>query len=152
MSDRLTVVPVTFETACGFVAMWHRHHRPPVGHKFSIGLVDLAGVLVGVAIVGRPVARHFDDGSTLEVTRVATDGTQNANSALYAACWRAAKALGYRCLISYTQADESGASLRAAGWRVIAKRPAHSGWDRPSRPHRQLGTEWIPRTLWEATA
>ena len=98
----LRTVPVTFAQACQFVADWHRHHRPPRGHKFSLGVAD-AEVLVGVAIVGRPVARLLDDGLTLEVTRVATDSSRNACSLLYAAAWQAAKALGYRRLITYTQ-------------------------------------------------
>jgi hypothetical protein len=147
---RLHLVPVTFADACGFTAMWHRHHAPPQGMKFTVGAADDAGVLVGVAIAGRPVARHLDDGATLEVTRVTTDGAPNACSMLYAACWRAAKALGYRRLVTYTQAGEPGASLRAAGWRVVAERSAHPGWDRPSRPRQATGTEGIPRTLWEA--
>lgn len=146
----LHLVPVTLETACGFVAMWHRHHQPPVGHKYSIGVADDDAVLRGVIIVGRPVARHYDDGATLEVTRTATDGTPNANSMLYAAAWRAAKALGYRRLVTYTQAGESGASLRAAGWQVLAQRPARPGWDVPSRPRVDRGVDRIPRTLWEA--
>jgi len=82
---------------------------------------------------------------------VATDGTPNACSMLYAACWRAAKALGYRRLVTYTQDGETGASLRAAGWHVIAARPPRPGWDRPSRPRHDLGTAHMPRTLWEAT-
>ncbi|GAA4226000.1 hypothetical protein GCM10022254_09460 [Actinomadura meridiana] len=147
----LRIVPVRFVDACGFVAMWHRHHAPPVGHKFTLGIADEADVLRGVAIVGRPVARFLDDGLTLEVTRTATDGTANANSMLYAAAWRAAKALGYRRLITYTQDGESGASLRAAAWRVVAERPARRGWTCPSRPRHALGTEGIPRTLWEAS-
>lgn len=146
----LHLVPVTFADACGFTEMWHRHHAPPRGMKFTVGAADDGGVLVGVAIAGRPVARHLDDGATLEVTRVTTDSTPNACSLLYAACWRAAKALGYRRLITYTQEGESGASLRAAGWHVIAERPAQPGWNRPSRPRQALGTERIPRTLWEA--
>jgi len=144
--SQLCIVPVSFTQAQAFVADWHRHHRPPRGHKFSLG-VACGAVLVGVAMVGRPVARHLDDGATLEVVRVATDGTRNAGSALYAAAWRAAKALGYRRLITYTQAGESGASLRGANWRVLAHRPPRPGWDRPSRPR---GTEHTPRTLWEA--
>ncbi len=107
-------------------------------------------MLIGVAIVGRPVARHLDDRQTLEVTRTATDGTHNANSALYGAAWRATKALGYTRLITYTQDGEGGASLRAAGYRVVAQRPPRPGWDRPSRPRTPTGTENIQRTLWEA--
>ncbi|MFE9099887.1 XF1762 family protein [Actinomadura geliboluensis] len=144
-------MPIRFADACGFVAMWHRHHAPPVGCKFCIGVADDDAVLRGVVIVGRPVARFLADGQTLEVTRTATDGTANANSMLYGAAWRAAKALGYCRLITYTQQGETGASLRAAGWRVVAERPAHSGWDRPSRPRTSTGTEGIPRTLWEAS-
>jgi hypothetical protein len=147
----LHLVPVNFETARGFVQMWHRHHTAPVGHKYSIGVADDDGVLHGVVIVGRPVARHLDDGLTLEVTRSATDGTVHANSMLYAAAWRAAKALGYGRLVTYTQAGESGASPRAAGWRVLAERPPRNGWTTPSRPREDRGTGGIPRTLWEAS-
>ncbi len=146
----LRIVPVSFRDARGFTAMWHRHHAPPAGCKFCVGAADDRGVLRGVAIAGRPVARQLDDGLTLEVTRVATDGTANACSLLYAAFWRAAKALGYRRLVTYTQAGESGASLRGAGWRVIVQRPARPGRDTPSRPRQASGTDGIPRTLWEA--
>lgn len=148
----LHLVPVRSREARAYVAMWHRHHAPPVGQIFAIGAATDDGVLRGVAIVGRPVARLLDNGQTLEVTRTATDGTRNANSLLYGACWRAARALGYTRLITYTQAGETGASLRASGWRVIAERPAAPGWDRPSRPRTLRGTEEIPRTLWEAAS
>lgn len=147
----LRVVPVRFRDACGFVEMWHRHHVPPVGCKFCIGVADEDDVLRGVAIVGRPVARHLDDGMTLEVTRTATDGTPNANSMLYGAAWKATKALGFRKLVTYTQAGETGASLRGAGWRDIAERPARPGWTTPSRPRDLNGSEGIPRTLWEVS-
>lgn len=147
---RLHIVPVKFNDACGFVKMWHRHHQPPVGHKFSFGVADEAGVLHGVAMIGRPVSRMFDDGFTLEVNRTATDGTSNVNSMLYGSAWRAAKALGYTRLVTYTQAGESGTSLRAAGWRVIAERPATNGWSVPSRPREDRGVDGIARTLWEA--
>jgi hypothetical protein len=146
----LRLVPVTWADACGFIGMWHRHHRPARGHKFSLGVADELDILRGVATVGRPVPRAYQDGLTLEVNRTATDGYPNANSMLYGAAWRAAKALGYRRLITYTQAGESGTSLRAAGYRVVAERPAQPGWNRPSRPREQHGTEGIPRTLWEA--
>lgn len=145
---KLDLVPVSFADACAFVAAWHRHHEPPVGHKFSVG-VSCDGVLVGVAMVGRPVARSFDDGRTLELTRCATDGTPNAASMLYAAAWRATSALGFRRLVTYTQGGESGASLRAAGWSVIAERPPRPGWNVPSRPREPKGTENVQRFLWE---
>lgn len=111
----LTLTPVSLANANAFVAAHHRHHRPVVGHKFSIGCM-VGGVLVGVAIVGRPVSRHLDNGFTLEVNRLCTDGTRNACSFLYGAAWRAARALGYQKIITYTLASEGGASLRAAGW------------------------------------
>ncbi len=144
----LRTVPVSFAQACAFVAAWHRHHRPPTGHKFSIGVATDDGVLVGVAMVGRPVARLLDDGHTLP-ERVATDGHRNACSLLYAAAWQAARALGYRRLVTYTQAGESGASLRAAGWRVVAARPPAPGWSRPSRPRDDHGVDRIARLRWQ---
>ena len=148
---QLHLVPVTFEQACGFVAMHHRHHQPPVGHKFSLG-VALGDELVGVAMIGRPVARVYDDGLTLEVNRTATDGTPNANSMLYGAAWRVTKGLGYGRLITYTQEGESGSSLRAAGWVVIGERKARRGWSVPSRPRDDRGVDRVPRTLWEVSA
>lgn len=147
----LELVPVSFAVACAFVAAHRRHHQPPQGHKFSVGVAQ-GGVLVGVAIVGRPVSRVIQaEGDTLEVTRSATDGTRNANSMLYAAAWRATSALGYRRLITYTQDGESGSSIRAAGFRVIAERPARAGWNMPSRPREDRGTAGTARTLWEMT-
>lgn len=140
----LRIVPVTFRTACQFVEAHHRHHAPPTGHVFSLG-VALSEALVGVAMVGRPVARVLDDGHTLEVNRTATDGTPNANSMLYGAAWRAAKALGWDRLITYTQAGESGSSLRAAGWRVVAERPPRAGWNVPSRPRGDRGADRVAR-------
>jgi hypothetical protein len=144
----LDIVPVSFAEACEFVTALHRHHRAPVGHKFSIG-VARGDDLVGVIMVGRPVARSLDTGATLEVTRSCTDGTEHANSMLYGAAWRAAKALGYRRLITYTQTGEGGASLRGAGWKVIAERPARAGWDTPTRPRSGNGNDRVARTLWE---
>jgi L-amino acid N-acyltransferase YncA len=148
----LELVPVSFADASAFVAAHHRHHHPPVGHKFSVG-VARAGELVGVAIVGRPVSRVIAaEGGVLEVIRSATDGTRHVNSMLYGAAWRAAKALGYHRLITYTQEGESGASLRAAGFHVIAERPPRRGWDTPSRPREGRGADGVARTLWERNA
>lgn len=147
----LRLVPVTFADAAAFVDAEHRHHRRPTGHKFSVG-VAAGDLLVGVAMVGRPVARHFDDGTTLEVNRSCViEGYKNANSMLYGAAWRAAKALGYTRLVTYTQAGESGCSLRAAGYRVVAERSARKGWDTPSRP-RSNESGGVQRVLWEATS
>lgn len=107
---------------------------------------------MAVGIAGRPIAKEYDDGQTVEVARVSSDGTKNATSMLYAALTRAAFALGYRRVITYTQADESGSSLRAAGWRVIAQRPPRKGWSSVSRPRDDAKYETTARTLWEASA
>ena len=111
----LTLRPVSLAEANAFVALHHRHHKPVTGHRFSIGCTE-DGQLVGVAIVGRPVSRYLDNGLTLEVNRLCTDGTKNACSMLYAAAWRAARAMGYQKIITYILDTENGASLRAAGW------------------------------------
>ncbi len=148
MSLRLVVVDWT--TARQFCRSWHRNHpKPPPGHIFRVGVATDEDKLVGVAIVGRPVSFVFDDGHTLEVNRTVTDGYRNANSMLYGAVARAGFALGYRRIVTYTEEGESGASLRAAGWKVVAERSARRGWDSPSRP-RDPGRDLIPRTLWEA--
>jgi hypothetical protein len=126
-------VPSTLKEANAFVARHHRHHKPVPGHKFSVAVADEMGEVRGVAIVGRPVARNLDDGSTLEVTRVATDGFPNACSALYGAARRAAFALGYRRLVTYSLRTEGGASLRGAGWRLIGEAGGGS-WSRAGRP------------------
>lgn len=128
----LEIVPISFAEACEFIRQYHRHHKPPQGYKFCVAVSD-GERIVGAAIVGRPVARFLDDGWTLEVTRTCTDGTKNANSMLYAAAWRAAKAMGYKKLISYTLKEESGASLKAAGWKCIGEAGGGT-WDRKDRP------------------
>lgn len=130
---RLFIVPCELDEANAFVRQHHRHHGEARGYKFALAVATEDDQVHGVAIVGRPVARHLQDGLTLEVTRVATDGTKNACSMLYAAAWRAARAMGYRNLITYTFATESGSSLRAAGWRTVATAPKRS-WSRPKRP------------------
>lgn len=114
----LEIQPITLKEANAFVEQFHRHHKSVVGHKFSIGCNDGEKV-VGVVIVGRPVARYLDDGWTLEVNRLCTDGTKNVCSILYAASWRAARAMGYKKLITYILENESGVSLKAAGWKCV---------------------------------
>lgn len=130
----LTLTPVSLQKAFTFIAQHHRHHPRPQGAKWAVG-ATLAGHLVGVATIGRPVSRQLDDGFTAEVTRVATDGTSNACSFLLAAAWRASKAVGYRRLITYTLSAEPGTSLRAAGWRAVGETRGGS-WSAPSRPRR----------------
>lgn len=124
--------PLSLKEANAFVATLHRHNKPTSGHKYSLGCYK-NGVLVGVAIVGRPLARMLDDGQTLEVLRVCTDGTKNANSKLYGACVRVAKEMGYRTIYTYTLKSESGSSLRAAGWAEDGEAGGGS-WSVPSRP------------------
>lgn len=116
----LELVPISLKEANAFVAQYHRHHKPVVGHKFSVAASD-GEKIVGVAIVGRPVSRYMDDGWTLEVNRLCTDGTRNACSFLYSAAWRAAKNMGYKKLITYILESENGASLRASGWKCVGQ-------------------------------
>ena len=116
----LEIVPMTLREANAYVEQNHRHHGPVAGHKYSIGLSN-GEKIVGVAIVGRPVSRHLDDGWTLEVNRLCTDGTKNDCSMLYAAAWRAARAMGYKRLVTYILESENGASLRAAGWKCVGQ-------------------------------
>lgn len=116
----LDIVPVSLAEANKFVEEYHRHHKPVVGHKFSIGVAN-GTKIVGVCIVGRPISRYLDDGFTLEVTKCCTDGTPNACSMLYAAAWRAARAMGYKKIITYILESENGASLKASGYKCIGK-------------------------------
>lgn len=132
----LALVPIDLKGANELVTRWHRHHQPIRGYKFAIGVADGERVC-GVAMTAMPVARHLNDGFTLEVRRVATDGTFNACSKLLSASWRAARALGYRRLITYTLQEEGGASLRAAGWRLVGEVKGRS-WNTPSRPRVDL--------------
>ncbi len=132
LPKKLYVVPIEFAEAVAFIQQHHRHHKPPQGHKFSIGCSD-GEKIVGVATIGRPVARNADNGWTMELTRLATDGTPNACSILYAAAWRAARAMGYRKLITYILKSETGVSLKAAGWRIVGETSGGS-WHRESRP------------------
>ncbi|WP_245820139.1 XF1762 family protein [Amycolatopsis azurea] len=147
----MTIVPITFRQACDFIAAHHRHHRPPRGMKFAVGVAQETE-LVGVAIVGRPVARHLDDGVSVEVTRTCTTGARNANSKLYGVSWRVARTLGFQRLITYTQDGESGASLRAAGFRPVADLRPRPGWSTVSRPRESRGVDGIRRTRWEIRA
>ena len=128
----LSLVPITLSEANAFVEEHHRHHGRVVGHKFSIA-AEKDGEIVGVAIVGRPVARHLDNGWTLEVNRCCTDGTKNACSMLYGASWRAAKAMGYKRLITYILSEETGSTLHAANWRLVGETGGGS-WNSKSRP------------------
>ena len=149
----LRIVPVTLETANGFVRRLHRHNKPVTGYKFAVGVeaqTRLADgpewVLCGVAIVGRPVAPRLDDGRACEITRLCTDGTPNACSMLYGAARRAARALGHDPVYTYTLPEEGGASLRAAGFRIDkedAGGPARLWRNRPGRTVAPVGDDLI---------
>lgn len=149
-APRLHHQRVDLARAKAFVADHHRHHTPSLGHLFSIGAYR-GEQLVGVVMVGRPVARWRDDGLTAEVTRLCVlDGEPNACSLLYGKAARAVFAMGYRRIGTYTLARESGSSLRGAGWTPIAEIKGRS-WDCPSRPR----TDKHPtenKTLWELAA
>jgi hypothetical protein len=145
---KLRAVPLGLDEANAFVAEHHRHHRPVVGHKFSIGAA-IGDKIVGAVIVGRPVARRRDDGMTLEVTRLVTDGTKNACSFLYGAAARACFALGYSRIGTFILKSEPGTTLYAAGWRMIGETRGQT-WSVPSRP--RVDTHPLePRLLFERT-
>ena len=132
MTEHLRLIPMTRDEANAFIEQHHRHHKPVTSHRFAIG-ASVGDRVVGVAIVGNPKARELQDGFTAEVTRLATDGTRNACSFLYGACWRASRALGFRRLITYILNTENGTSLRASGWRLVAQTRGGS-WSRSERP------------------
>lgn len=144
----LHITPIGLDEANAFVEAHHRHHDPVPGAKFCVAVSDEAGQVRGVAIVGRPVSRMLDDGWTLEVNRVCTDGMHNACSILYGACRRVGFGLGYRRIITYTLPKEGGASLRAAGWRLLGERGGGS-WSRTSRPRVDTAPTQA-KLLWEA--
>lgn len=156
----ITGKPITLAEANAFVIQHHRHHDAVVGHKFSIGAYK-DGELVGVAIVGRPVSRYLDDGKTLEVTRLCTDGTRNACSFLYSACARIAKAFHYKKIITYILESENGASLKASNWHMEKAKCGKPKWnaeryaDKPHQeclfprktPPEEYKTRWA-KSLW----
>lgn len=144
----LKLKPLTLRQANAYVTERHRHHKATAGHKFSIG-AEYDGQLVGVAIVGRPVARRLDNGHTLEVNRVCTDGTPNACSILYGAARRAAKALGFDRIITYTLPSEGGASLRASGWKLVGE-AGGGNWNKPGRARKDTEESLqCVKHLWE---
>lgn len=130
----MRAVPMELKDANAFVEHLHRHHDPVYRDKFRIGC-EHNGKIVGVVQVGRPVSRVLDDGNTLEVVRLCTDGTRNACSFLYSAAARVAKELGYKKIITYILESESGSSLIASGWMKEADINGHH-WNTPSRPRK----------------
>ena len=140
----MRVIPVTHAQANNFVRQYHRHSRPTLGAIFCVGVGEPEH-LHGVAICGRPVARHLDDGQTIEILRVCVKDRHNACSMLYGACRRVAKELGYQRVITYTLPEEGGASLRAAGFMFDgnAGGPAKRWHNRPKRTAQQIGDDLV---------
>lgn len=148
--SHLELCPLSLKDAQRIVTRVHRHHRAPVGGLFAVGVMQ-EGRVIGCAIIGRPVARGNQDGYTAEVTRLSVEeGRPNACSMLYGAAWRAARALGYRRLITYTLKREKGTSVLAAGWTAVGEVRGRS-WHCASRP-RVDGHPIEPKVRWEANA
>lgn len=145
---KIEIVPCELDEANEFIAIHHRHHQPVQGHKFSLAAFS-DGKIVGVCVVGRPVARFLDNGLTLEVTRLATDGTMNACSALYGSARRACFALGFKRLITYTLPEEGGASLKASNFKLLGEAGGGT-WNRKSRPRIDKAPTQR-KFLWEVT-
>jgi hypothetical protein len=133
--------------ANAFIAKYHRHSLPTVGGKFAVGAVE-RGKLVGVAVAGRPVARPLDDGKTIEILRVCTDGTPNCCSFLYGKVAKIARLFGYTRVITYTLDEESGACLRAVGARIVGRVEARE-WSAPSRRRRSQPVYGMNKLRWE---
>ena len=136
----LTIKPISLKDANAYVSDYHRHNIPTNGHKWSVSCWD-GDRLAGVAIAGRPIARCLDDGGTIEIRRVCTDGTRNACSILYGACARIAKDMGYKRVITYTLESEPGTSLRASGF-IDCGEAGGGNWDTPNRK-RELMTSQL---------
>ena len=144
--SKLCAFPITLHNANEFVRSYHRHHKPSVGHKFSIA-VKKSFRVVGVVIVGRPVSRHLDNGTTAEVLRLCTDGTKNACSFLYARASVVCKAMGYSRIQTYILSSEPGTSLKASGW--IRLRTTKGGaWNCPSRSRERHVEIECEKALW----
>jgi hypothetical protein len=139
----MKIVPIKHIAANEFVRKFHRHSRPTVGAIFCVAVAN--DEICGVAICGRPIARHFDDGFSIEILRVATDGSKNACSMLYGACRKVSRALGYLRILTYTLPEEGGASLKAAGFYFDGDAGgSHSSWhSRPNRKAQAIGDDLV---------
>jgi len=133
--NHIMLVPLSLKEANELIEQFHRHHKKVIGHKFSIGAM-LCDKIIGAIIVGRPVSREIDFHQVTEVTRLVTDGTENACSFLYAAAARAAKAMGYKKIQTYILENEPGTSLKAAGW-IFEIMTAGGNWNHSWRKGRR---------------
>jgi len=142
----IKIIPLDLKEANEIVANLHRHHKPAVGHRFSLGVIDESGNIRGCVIASRPIARLADQKFTLEVARVATDGTRNACSMLLGAVTKAARAMGYAKVQTTTLSYESGSSLKAVGWLSYELDQDGTGWD--SRPNRNVDCKREKKVRW----
>lgn len=142
----MIVRPITFNAAKKHLAENHRHLRKLTGWLFGVAILDSDGRMIGVAAAGRPVSRHLQDGLTVEIIRVCTDGTPNSCSFAYGALRRAAVSLGYQRVYTYTRSDEPGISVRAAGF-VFDGEAGGGESDRPSR-RREPVEDPSPKHRW----
>ena len=142
----MKIRPCELKDANEYIARLHRHHKPVVGHRFSIGVWD-GDELRGVAVVGRPVARMTDQRRIVEVTRLCTDGTKNACSALYSAAARISREMGYESIQTFILASELGTSLKASGWQCAGS-SSGGDWNRPSRGNRRVDQPMEPKVKW----
>lgn len=143
--SKLEVHPIGLKAANRFVEANHRHHKKVAGHKFSICACK-GDIIVGVAICGRPVSRHMDDGTVIEINRLCTDGTRNACSLLYGACCRIAKEMGYRKIITYILESENGASIKASNFKCEGKAGGEMWTGERARDNgvpKEMKTRWV---------
>ena len=140
----MEVKPITLREANAYVEAFHRYHGPTVGHKWSLAAYK-DGRLCGVAVVGRPTGRYLDDGHTLEVTRLCTDGTRNACSVLYAACARRAKLEGYEKIVTFILQSEPGTSLKAAGWTLESAKAGKPKWNKQRYADKPVQLSLFPK-------
>ena len=143
----LRAVPLSLSEANAYIDEYHRHHVPVRRDKFRVGAEDENGKLVGVAMVGNPVARRLCDGKTLEVVRLCSDGSRNVCSFLYSRCARIAKEMGYEKIITYILESEDGASLKASGWTLEADGVGGGSWNKPSRPRELVRVDLFGETM-----
>ena len=129
----MIAIPMELKDAQNYINTYHRHHQAAHRDKFRIGAMQ-DGKLVGVIQVGRPVSRVLDDGKTLEVLRLCSDGTKDVCSFLYSRAARIAKEMGYKKIITYILKSEVGTSLKASGWVLKADNVGGKDWNVPSRP------------------
>jgi hypothetical protein len=145
---QLQIVPISIKNANDFVKKWHRHNSPVKVARFACAVSDKKGEIRGVAIVGTPNARNLTDGFTVEILRVATDGTRNACSILYGACCRASKALGYRRVYTYTLHTESQSSLKASGFTLDSVSAGGSPWSTAKRKRKNQEISMVKKNRW----